>query len=143
MGTLNNRCRIILGTQTGTIIWTTTHMHISANICATGSRFLLLVAAQGMVTEGLFHFLTPSTKRCLADASDSAKTRSRTRQDHYTGVLLSKRMISCLVTCGWIPCTETVLAEQNSNPTTPHSLTRPQNPSAASEAPRLESPWRK
>ena len=26
-GTLNNRCRIIIGTQKGTIILTTTHVH--------------------------------------------------------------------------------------------------------------------
>ena len=27
LGTLNNRCRIIIGTQTGTIILTITHLH--------------------------------------------------------------------------------------------------------------------
>ena len=40
MGTLNSRCRIIIGTQKGTIFLTTTHMDLRASRLCSGSKRL-------------------------------------------------------------------------------------------------------
>ena len=42
LGTLNNRCRIIIGTQKGTIILTTTHMMIADNMPRNPSKATIL-----------------------------------------------------------------------------------------------------
>ena len=77
--------------------------------------------------------------RCIRFCKDSKSYK--TRPLHRCSAIKKDDLLSRYM---WLdPLYGTVLAEQNSNPTTPHSLTRPQNPSAASEAPRLESPWRK
>ena len=60
LGTLNNRCRIITGTQQGTIILTTTHME---------HRLLRLMSAKGQkpierrstASHGALQKLSPST----------------------------------------------------------------------------------
>ena len=73
LGPLNTRCRIILRTQEGTIIWTTTHIHRKNNYLAQligGTCRSLLKAELRGCCRGLLHLLrvrglaTGSTGAC-------------------------------------------------------------------------------
>ena len=51
LGTLNNRCRIIIGTQKGTIILTTTDMPLEHDSCKIG--LWILMSGLGLRSLGL------------------------------------------------------------------------------------------